>query len=254
MLLGLALRFTVAAVTPPPAVTMIVAELLALARKVFTSVRERIEAADFAETAPYKLPPNRRNHGVPMILTEVARELALTTKDAAIGAAAAAGKALVIGTTGLDAAQQQAVDEAATRVPVCQAANFSTGVNLCLELLQTAARVLGESVKKVDLGTTSRLTAVSINERMGSCTAPKAMSRRFTMAISALAPFASRPMSRRYGAFTGRSINDAASRFCYLRLWHGCPSTAAQVDPDAQKDQPGPQEHRRMGPGCAELR
>jgi 4-hydroxy-tetrahydrodipicolinate reductase len=59
--------------------------------------------------------------------------------------AAAAGKALVIGTTGLDAAQQTAIDEAARSVAVCQAANFSTGVNLCLELLHTAARVLGDT-------------------------------------------------------------------------------------------------------------
>lgn len=59
---------------------------------------------------------------------------------------AAQGKAMVVGTTGLDAAQQACIDAAATRVPVCQAANFSTGVNLCLQLLETAARVLGNTV------------------------------------------------------------------------------------------------------------
>ncbi|MFM7784123.1 MAG: 4-hydroxy-tetrahydrodipicolinate reductase [Planctomycetota bacterium] len=59
---------------------------------------------------------------------------------------AAQGKAMVVGTTGLDAAQQACIDTAATRMPVCQAANFSTGVNLCLQLLQTAARVLGNTV------------------------------------------------------------------------------------------------------------
>jgi len=64
------------------------AELLALARKIFASVRGRIEAPDFAETAPYKLPPNRRNHGVPMILTEVASELAKTCNDEDVAAAA----------------------------------------------------------------------------------------------------------------------------------------------------------------------
>ena len=63
-------------------------DLLSLARSSFASVQARIEALDFAETAPYKLPPNRRNHGVPMILTEVAGELARTTGDAAIRAAA----------------------------------------------------------------------------------------------------------------------------------------------------------------------
>jgi N-acylglucosamine 2-epimerase len=62
--------------------------LLALARGTFASIAARIESPDFSATAPYPLPPNRRNHGVPMILTEVAGELARTTGDAAIGAVA----------------------------------------------------------------------------------------------------------------------------------------------------------------------
>ena len=61
-------------------------------------------------------------------------------------ACAAAGRAIVIGTTGLDAAQLGAIDEAAQCVPVCMASNFSTGVNLCFKLLDIAARVLGDSV------------------------------------------------------------------------------------------------------------
>jgi N-acylglucosamine 2-epimerase len=64
------------------------ANLLVLAKKIFADIRERIEKPEFAETAPYQLPPNRRNHGVPMILTEVAGELARTTGDAAIARAA----------------------------------------------------------------------------------------------------------------------------------------------------------------------
>ena len=63
-------------------------ELLALARSTFASICQRIEAPDFAETAPYVLPPNRRNHGVPMILTSVASELGHTTGDAAIESSA----------------------------------------------------------------------------------------------------------------------------------------------------------------------
>jgi N-acylglucosamine 2-epimerase len=63
-------------------------DLLALAKKIFASIQERIERPDFSETAPYKLPPNRRNHGVPMILTEVAGELAQTTSDPDIARAA----------------------------------------------------------------------------------------------------------------------------------------------------------------------
>jgi N-acylglucosamine 2-epimerase len=60
----------------------------ALARQILASIQKRVEAPEFAETAPYKLPPNRRNHGVPMILTEVAGELARATGDAAIARAA----------------------------------------------------------------------------------------------------------------------------------------------------------------------
>src|SRR5215472_14698516 len=63
-------------------------DLLALARKIFASIQERVEAPEFTETAPYKLPLNRRNHGIPMILTEVAGELARTTNDATIARAA----------------------------------------------------------------------------------------------------------------------------------------------------------------------
>ena len=48
---------------------------------------------------------------------------------------------------------------------------------------------------------TSRLTAVSISERIGSRTAPKAMSRRLTIVMSALAPFCSRPKSSRPSIF-----------------------------------------------------
>ncbi len=64
------------------------ARLLGAARSTFAGIQKRIEAPDFSETAPYALPPNRRNHGVPMILTEVAGEFARTTADATIAAAA----------------------------------------------------------------------------------------------------------------------------------------------------------------------
>ena len=51
-----------------------------------------------------------------------------------------AGVAWVLGTTGLDAPQQAAVERAAARIAICQAANFSTGVNLMLRLVELAAR------------------------------------------------------------------------------------------------------------------
>jgi 4-hydroxy-tetrahydrodipicolinate reductase len=57
-----------------------------------------------------------------------------------------AGKAIVIGTTGFSASEDDQIRRAAERVPVCKASNFSTGVNLCFKLLDMAARVLGDDV------------------------------------------------------------------------------------------------------------
>lgn len=57
-----------------------------------------------------------------------------------------AGKAMVIGTTGFSAAEKQLLVEAGKDIPIVFAANFSVGVNLCLNLLDTAARVLGDDV------------------------------------------------------------------------------------------------------------
>jgi 4-hydroxy-tetrahydrodipicolinate reductase len=57
-----------------------------------------------------------------------------------------AGKAMVIGTTGLSPEEKQQLAAAARDVPLVFAANFSVGVNLCLKLLDSAARVLGDEV------------------------------------------------------------------------------------------------------------
>jgi len=57
-----------------------------------------------------------------------------------------AGKAMVIGTTGFSAAEKEKLAAAASDIPIVFAANFSVGVNLCLKLLDTAARVLGDEV------------------------------------------------------------------------------------------------------------
>ncbi|HXF09071.1 MAG TPA: 4-hydroxy-tetrahydrodipicolinate reductase [Candidatus Acidoferrales bacterium] len=56
------------------------------------------------------------------------------------------GRAMVIGTTGLDEAQRSEVADAARAIPIVFAPNMSIGVNLMLKLLETAARVLGNSV------------------------------------------------------------------------------------------------------------
>src|SRR5690606_37063920 len=57
-----------------------------------------------------------------------------------------AGKAMVIGTTGFSVEEKRLLDQAAKEIPVVFAANYSVGVNLCLKLLDTAARVLGDDV------------------------------------------------------------------------------------------------------------
>ena len=56
------------------------------------------------------------------------------------------GKAMVIGTTGLDAAARAAVTAAGADIPIVFAPNMSVGVNLCFKLLDIAARVLGDEV------------------------------------------------------------------------------------------------------------
>jgi len=60
-----------------------------------------------------------------------------------VAKAAEEGLAYVLGTTGLSSEEQQAVDAAAQRIPVVQSGNYSLGVNLLLNLVQTAAKVLG---------------------------------------------------------------------------------------------------------------
>ncbi|PWS38519.1 4-hydroxy-tetrahydrodipicolinate reductase [Falsiroseomonas bella] len=56
--------------------------------------------------------------------------------------AAAAGRGFVLGSSGLNAAQERAVAEAAQRVPIVYAANFAPGVNLVLALAERMAAAL----------------------------------------------------------------------------------------------------------------
>jgi 4-hydroxy-tetrahydrodipicolinate reductase len=57
-------------------------------------------------------------------------------------AAAAAGVALVLGSSGLSAAEEAAVAEAARRIPIVYAANFAPGVNLFLAIAERMAAAL----------------------------------------------------------------------------------------------------------------
>lgn len=57
--------------------------------------------------------------------------------------AAAGGKKMIIGTTGFTPEQEEELFSNQSQVAICKAANFSTGVNVCLNLLQKAAEALG---------------------------------------------------------------------------------------------------------------
>ena len=54
------------------------------------------------------------------------------------------GKAMVIGTTGLDEDQKNAIKAASDDIGIVFAPNMSVGVNLCFRLLELAARVMGD--------------------------------------------------------------------------------------------------------------
>ena len=57
-------------------------------------------------------------------------------------AAAAMGKPLILGTSGLNAAQEKALHAAARQIPIVYAANFAPGVNLVLALAERLAAAL----------------------------------------------------------------------------------------------------------------
>ena len=69
----------------------------------------------------------------------------LLPRLAALHPEALAGRALVVGTTGLGAEALALLDELARRAPVLHAANFSVGVNLLAALVEQATRALGEA-------------------------------------------------------------------------------------------------------------
>lgn len=52
------------------------------------------------------------------------------------------GKGMVVGTTGFSPEEKEALLAYQQKIPLCIAANFSTGVNVCLKLLATAAQAL----------------------------------------------------------------------------------------------------------------
>jgi 4-hydroxy-tetrahydrodipicolinate reductase len=91
--------------------------------------------------------------------------------------AVAAGRPVVIGTTGHSAAEKAVLLKLAARVPCVWAGNFSVGVNLLFSLARRAARVLGDDYaaeivemhhrmkKDAPSGTAIRLLEIILEER-----------------------------------------------------------------------------------------
>ena len=63
----------------------------------------------------------------------------------AVSVCRGAGKSLVIGTTGFDAEGLQRIRAAARDIPILMAPNMSLGVNLLFQLIEQAARALGDA-------------------------------------------------------------------------------------------------------------
>jgi 4-hydroxy-tetrahydrodipicolinate reductase len=91
--------------------------------------------------------------------------------------AAARGRPVVLGTTGHEAAERQALLALAAKVPCVWAGNFSVGVNLLFALARRAARTLGPDYdaevvemhhrfkKDAPSGTAARLLEIVLEER-----------------------------------------------------------------------------------------
>ena len=58
----------------------------------------------------------------------------------------AAGKKMVIGTTGMDEQQKAVIQAASEDIAIVFAPNMSIGVNLCFKLVELAAKVVGDSM------------------------------------------------------------------------------------------------------------
>lgn len=97
--------------------------------------------ADITEAGPVPVLPSRSLHEAPAF--DVAVDFSLPEAfDPLLALCLARGCGLVSGTTGLSAGQQQALDAAASRLPVVWAANFSAGVAVLGALVQQAAAAL----------------------------------------------------------------------------------------------------------------
>jgi 4-hydroxy-tetrahydrodipicolinate reductase len=103
--------------------------------------------ADALEDAGARLAGGTDAGGDPVALAQASDVLVDFSAPSALAdhlaAAVETGTSILIGTTGLNAAQHLAVDEAAARVAVLQTGNTSLGVTLLAKLVREAAARLG---------------------------------------------------------------------------------------------------------------
>jgi len=71
--------------------------------------------------------------------------------ELATACAARGGPALVIGSTGFDAAQISEIEAAARKLAIVRAGNFSLGVNMLMGLVEQAARALGPEAYDIEI-------------------------------------------------------------------------------------------------------
>lgn len=119
---------------------------------------------------------SRELHGVPAF--DVAIDFSLPEGFTSIlGLCRERGAALVSGTTGLDAARRDALQQASTHIPVLWAANFSLGVAVLADLVERAAKALpgwdcdiveSHHVHKLDAPSGTALALGAVAERGGA--------------------------------------------------------------------------------------
>lgn len=84
---------------------------------------------------------------LPALVADADAVIDFSTPELALRVAvtcARTGCPFISGTTGLSESEQAALVQVAQSIPIVHAANMSVGVNLALQLVQTAARVLGD--------------------------------------------------------------------------------------------------------------
>jgi 4-hydroxy-tetrahydrodipicolinate reductase len=112
------------------------------ARAAGATVTGGIGRAGSARMAPAEVPMMADIAALAALSDVVVDFTNAATAQGTAAAMAAAGKAWVLGTSGLTAADEAAVEQAAQRIPVVYASNFSAGVNLVLALAERMAAAL----------------------------------------------------------------------------------------------------------------